>query len=328
MAGSSVEADERSAADEAHERRWRTIRRRAVVGYALVLVIFIVTVGVPEDREGLLLWILAALGIRCLGRGWASFRRVLIDWLPFTAVLIAYDYTRGIADNLGIATHVIEPAHADMWLFHGVLPTYWLQQHLFVPGHPRWYDAVVTLVYTSHFLVTPIAAVILWVRNRQRWVGFITRIIVLSLAGLLTYVLYPMAPPWYAARAGLIEPVRRISSVGWQVLGLNHAGSVLAGAQASVNAVAAMPSLHTATATLIALYFIPRAPWWGKILLACYPLLMGLALVYSGEHYVLDLLFGYVYAVVVMVVVGAGERWWAGRRRHRQTLSPGAVSQS
>jgi membrane-associated phospholipid phosphatase len=289
-------------------------RRWSAVVYFIALILFSIFVGVPEDREGLLVWTVAGLGTQCLGRGWRSFLRILLDWLPFTAALVLYDYTRGIADNLGIATHVTGPITADLWLTGGTLPSYWMQQHLYHPGQPHWWDAVETLVYTSHFLVTPIAAVILWLRNRQQWLIFIGRIIALSFAGLLTYVIYPAAPPWYAARQGLIDPVVRISSRGWLELHWQHAGNLLASAQAQVNAVAAMPSLHTATATLVALYFIPRVRWWWKIPLAIYPFAMGWALVYSGEHYLIDLLFGYFYGIVITIASVYVQRWWKRRK--------------
>jgi membrane-associated phospholipid phosphatase len=246
-------------------------------------------------------------------RSWRSFARVLRDWIPFTAVLLAYDYTRGIADHLGFATHILQPAHADMWLFGGTLPTYWLQQHLYIPGDPRWYDGLATLIYTSHFLVTPAVAVVLWIRNRPAWISFIARIISLSLVGLTVYILYPSAPPWYAARAGLIDPVIRLSSRGFQVLGIPQAGTLLTSGQAAANDVAAMPSLHTATATIIALYFIPRVPRWARLPLACYPLTMGFVLVYAGEHYVIDLIFGYLTGILITIAAVGTERWLSRR---------------
>ena len=312
--------------DPARERQWQIVRRWAAVVYFIALILFSIFVGVPEDREGVLLWIVMGLGTQCLGRGWRSFLRILLDWLPFTAALVLYDYTRGIADNLGIATNVWGPIHADLWLGHGTMPTYWLQQHLYHPGQPHWWDAAETLIYTSHFLVTPIAAVILWLRNRREWLIFIGRIIALSFAGLATYILYPAAPPWMASRDGLIDPIVRISSRGWLELHWQHAGNLLSSAQAQVNAVAAMPSLHTATATLVALYFIPRVRWWWKIPLVLYPFAMGWALVYSGEHYVVDLLFGYVYGIVITVASVFVYRWWQ-RRKAAAAEAPEAPEQ-
>jgi membrane-associated phospholipid phosphatase len=290
-----------------HDRDWARVRRRAGWGYLLALVAIIVFVGVPTDRFSLLLIILAGLGITCLGRGWRSFGRVILDWLPFTLVLIVYDLSRGLAKAIGLPLHEADVAAADRHLF-GVIPTVWLQDQFLGPGSPHWYDAVATLVYTSHFLATPIVAAVLWLRDRQAWLGFIRRVIALSILGLITYTVYPAAPPWYAARDGVIAPVIRASSRGWLWLHINHAGNLLSEGQAASNPVAAMPSLHTAFATIIALYVGARLPKRWRWLLALYPLAMGLALVYLGEHYVVDVVAGVVYALVVHVAISHWER--------------------
>jgi len=299
------------------ERRWHRIRRYAAAGYAAALVVVVVVAGVPTDRGSLLLIILAGIGIPCLGRGWRAFGRALLDWLPFTAVLVVYDVSRGIADGLGMPLHVSDVAAADRDLFGGTVPTVWLQQHFLDPGSPHWYDALATLIYTSHFIATPVVAAVFWLRSRDVWKGFISRVIVLSLAGLVTYVLFPAAPPWYAAREGVIEPVIRASSRGWLWLHVNHAGNLLSEGQAASNPVAAMPSLHTAFATLIALYVGSRLRSRWRLLLALYPLAMGLALVYLGEHYVVDLAAGVVYAVGVHFAMNA----WTRRRQRRTALA-------
>ena len=302
---------------EVRERRWRRIRRRTAAAYCAILSLFVLLVGIPTDREGLVLWIVAGLGIRCLGRGWRSFGGVLLDWLPFTAVLVVYDYTRGFADGLGMPIHVHGPINADLWMFHGVLPTQWMQQHFYTPGVVHWYDAAVTLVYTSHFVATPVVAAVLWLRNRREWARFISRVIALAFVGVSVYILYPAAPPWLASRDGVIDPVARLTSRGWTELGLNHAGQVLSKGQAAVNLVAAMPSLHTAYATLIALFFIRRVRWWWRIPLACYPMAMGAALVYSGEHYAVDVFFGWATGVAVIIAAAVVERPLVARRLAR-----------
>jgi hypothetical protein len=129
-------------------------------------------------------------------------------------------------------------------------------------------------------------------------------VLALSLAGLATYVLYPAAPPWLAAKHGVIEPVARISNAGWEVLGLPRAGALLEQSQAQVNLVAAVPSLHTGFAVLTCLFLLPLArPTWQRAGLIGYAVLMPVVLVWSGEHYVLDTLLGALYAAVVVVVL-------------------------
>jgi membrane-associated phospholipid phosphatase len=82
--------------------------------------------------------------------------------------------------------------------------------------------------------------------------------------------------------------------------------------------VAAIPSLHAAFALLVSVALWPLARrWWQRALLAAYPLAMGFALVYGGEHYVIDLLLGWAYVGLVLVLVGLGERWWRARRLRR-----------
>lgn len=280
---------------------WRQIRWILLAGYAAILGVSIIVVGIPLDRVGMTLWILAGLAVFSVGRGWRAFGRILVDWLPFTGILIAYDFTRGLADGLGMPLHITEPIHFDEWLFGGTLPTVWLQEHFYVPGQVHWYEVVGSLIYFSHFLAMPIAATVLWIRNRARFRGFIGRILALAILGVSTYILYPMAPPWMASEMGLVPLLDRISSIGWSAIGLDFAGSMLKTGQAQVNQVAAMPSLHAAYAALVAAFFCMGARWWVKALLMLYPIAMGITLVYSGEHYVIDVLAGYLYVVVIML---------------------------
>ena len=84
----------------------------------------------------------------------------------------------------------------------------------------------------------------------------------------------------------------RLTSEGFDQVGLNMVGSALTLGQHLVNPVAAMPSLHVAFATLAAGF------WWSRVrrpyrpLLVLYPLAMCFSLAYAGEHYVLDELAG------------------------------------
>jgi hypothetical protein len=297
--------------------RHRTLRRVLSAGLLAVFVATCVATGLPTDRLVLLGWVLAGLALQSLGRGWGRLVRLLVDWVPLIAVLMLYDVSRGMADGLGIPVHVTELAAADRWLADGVLPTAWLQEH----WGADWWAAVASLVYSSHFVVTPVVLAVLWLRDRARWVRYARLVIALSAAGLVTYVLYPAAPPWLAARDGVIEPVDRISSSGWAVLGLPKAGAVLHSGQGQVNAVAAVPSLHTAFAVLTCLVLLPMARHvWQRCALVGYAVLMPVVLVWSGEHYVVDTLLGALYAIAVWVLVPRLGRLL--RRRRQESPVP------
>src|SRR5690606_33520570 len=91
-------------------------------------------------------------------------------------------------------------------------------------------------------------------------------------------------------------------------------GNLLNIGQLASNPVAAMPSLHTAFALFVVVFFAGSVArrWWP--LLLAYPLAMTFTLVYAGEHWVIDVLVGWAYVGVTFLVVGVAERWWARRR--------------
>ncbi|MEU4214614.1 phosphatase PAP2 family protein [Actinoplanes sp. NPDC026623] len=250
---------------------------------------------------------------------WRQHLLFLRDWLPISLLLVVYNVSRGYADDL-FDPHVTELIHADEsmfgWLTGGEVPTVWLQQHLYQPEVVQWWEVAVSLVYVSHFLAVPTIGVILWVRQRDQWGRFMRRWFTLSVAGLITYFLYPAAPPWWASKYGFLpEYVERISTNGWNAIGLHSAGNTLNALQVEAsNPVAAMPSLHTAYAMMAVAFFLPVVAkrWWPLML--AYPLAMTFTLVYSGEHYVADVLVGWVYVAVVFLAVGFAERRWQARR--------------
>jgi membrane-associated phospholipid phosphatase len=65
---------------------------------------------------------------------------------------------------------------------------------------------------------------------------------------------------------------------------------------------------------LVALFLWPRVRRPLRPLLLLYPLVMGLTLMATGEHYFFDVLVGWMYAGSVM----GGWAWWE-RRRGRVT---------
>ncbi len=300
---------------------WSRIRAALSALYGVVLVVFVLTEGVPTERLGLYAWVLTGLSIGCVGRGWRAMARLVLDWLPFLGILVLYDLTRGLADSLGMPVHVNDLAALESSLFGGTFPTVWLQDHIFPSsdwdggGGGAWWHVVVTAVYVSHFVVTPVTAAVLWLRNRRRWMSFTAHVVGVALVGVATYILVPAAPPWYAAARGVIPDVERLSGLGWDVLGLHSAGALLDQGQAKVNLVAALPSLHTAYAVLVLLFFWPVMNRTARVLLTLYPLLMGFILVYSGEHYVVDVVLGWVCAGIVVTALALISR---ARQRHRR----------
>jgi len=296
---------------------WAVVRACGFVLYGVALVAYTAEYGVPVQRELVIAWTCGALAIASIGRHPREILRLALDWLPIVAVLAAYDFTRGAADSFGIGVHETPMIEFDRFVFFGETPTEWLQSHLYEAGVVHWYDIGFTLIYTSYFIAPFATAGVLWARDRDAFLAFTKRLVTLALAGLATYILYPAAPPWMAGERGLLEGVHRTTSNGWEVLDVGTA-ALFSHGQGAVNQVAAVPSLHAAFIALVALFLWGRVRRGWRLLLALYPLAMGLTLMATGEHYFFDVVLGWAYAGAVM----AGWAWWERRRALRKQPEP------
>jgi hypothetical protein len=295
-------------------RHWLAVRRAAIVLYFVGLIVWSAEYGIPVQRELVILWVCGALACASIGRHPWQIVQLVVDWLPMVAVLVAYDFTRGAADSLGISVHFMPMLDFDKAVFGGETPTEWLQAHLYDPRALTAWNVGFTLTYTSYF-ITPFAlAGWLWVHDRFAFLRFRRRLVSLALAGLATYIAFPAAPPWLASQEGLLAPLQRTTGKGWEILGVGTAALFSEG-QAGVNVVAAIPSLHAAFTMLVALGIWPRVRRRAlRPLLLLYPLAMGLTLIACGEHYFFDVALGWGYAGAVMVGWTAWERSRPGRR--------------
>ncbi|MFZ0834269.1 MAG: phosphatase PAP2 family protein [Mycobacterium sp.] len=330
------------------QRRLTLVRRIAVTTWLIVIVYRTATAGLAFNRELLLLYIATGLAAASIGR-----RRVLMvirDWLPFAVVLLVYDVSRGAAKLVGTPTLWEWQVNADRWLSFGTVPTVWLQERL-KQAQPPWWEVSISTVYMSFFILPYVVAGVLWLRDREDWKAFVRRFVALSFTALAVYVVLPAAPPWAAARCtgpdivggpsypacmfgtpagvpgggllgtmqatqpGAHEFVERISTRGFATLHLHVARDLVNSGQVSVNMVAAIPSLHAALSVMIAAFLWSRVQRRWRPLLVAYVLMMAFTLVYSAEHYVIDILLGWCLAAVVA--------WGIRRFELRRTAASG-----
>lgn len=231
------------------------------------------------------------------GRGWAF----VLDWGPFLLLILSWQATAGIADELGRPVHVQEPAEYDFRLFGGRLPTVELQQRFFDPEQARWYDWLATLQHAMHFVLPVAVGMGIWLVSRRLYWRYLLAVMVLFYAGFAIYALYPAAPPWMAGIQGVTPPVDRVAIATVQHLP-SAAPIGLAYTHFNPNEVAAVPSLHAALPMLLALILI-RLVGPAALPALLYPVLMGFNLVYLGEHYVFDVLAGYAVALGAYLLV-------------------------
>ena len=89
-------------------------------------------------------------------------------------------------------------------------------------------------------------------------------------------------------------------------MGLSTVSKVFDRGKEITNPVAALPSLHAAFSLLVVVFFFPMMPKWLRIVSLALPLSMAFTLVYFGEHYVADILLGWIYVGAVSYI---STRW-------------------
>ncbi len=225
-------------------------------------------------------------------------RSFLFAFVPYATLWFVFTLLRSLADETVLAeTLNTKVASFERWIFGGQLPTIMLQDRFYNPNHLHWYDYMFTFTHWSYFIIPHIVAIRLWYKHPERFRRYLAGMTVFFAVGLMIYFLIPSNPPWMAPEpinSPAAAPVYRVmENVA------SHIGGGLYAASYNVvgesNPIAAMPSMHLA----MTFYLIFPAWYAGRkwfIAAIIYALMMATALVYNGEHYVVDVTMGAIIA--------------------------------
>jgi membrane-associated phospholipid phosphatase len=274
----------------------------ALVGLVAALAGMVAVFGLALTIERVVLVLLVPALI--LRRG----RVFLHDFVPFALLLILYAELRGLVHTARAVPYFAPQLDVEKFLFGGHVPADVLQRHLF-DGSMRIHDTLLVDLTRVHSIIPPLVAFALWLRRRALFYRFAATMVALSYTAIVFFFVLPSAPPWAAAQSGFGLHVQRLghgpSSLPY--LSIYH--------YVDDNPYAAIPSLHAGYSFLV-FGFVAMVAWrtrwrWPVIgIAALYPLAQSFAAVYTGNHYVIDLLIGYLFAAVALVGVRA---FWRSR---------------
>jgi membrane-associated phospholipid phosphatase len=233
--------------------------------------------------------------------------------LQMWAFTINHELPYDDPDRLRRRLRVRYPIRIDRMFGLGELPNVRLQRALSRRGHVAALDRALAFVHWSWFLEPHASLVWILVRHNDRFARAARQMSAAYDLGCIAYAAFPTAPPWWAAEEGHLAeeagagdaelvaaahppPLRRVMvEVGeatwgraWPKLYESLGG----------NPWAAMPSLHFGTSVLAALLLSEVGPLAG-VAGWSYALTLGFALVYLGEHYVIDLAAGALLVAAV-----------------------------
>jgi membrane-associated phospholipid phosphatase len=233
-----------------------------------------------------------ALAIATSPRGVVALVR---GWAPFVGLLVAYELMRDLASAIGVQPHNLAPF--DRHLFDGYEPTLILQAAAASLADRDLLEDAGSLIYGAHFLLPIAVGAWLWARDRDAFSRFGFTLVILCAMAFATYVVAPTSPPWLAQPSAVrhvIEDAIQRSGLPSSLLWLysNH----------DYNLYAAFPSLHAGFPVVAAAAAWQRNRVVGTLLYA-WAVVVWLAVVYLGEHYVTDVVGGIAYAALAIVIV-------------------------
>jgi membrane-associated phospholipid phosphatase len=252
--------------------------------YVLVLSIFCLSYNVIPGPEFLVLcfFIYAAYNKRS--------KRFVKDWIPFVTLFVSYQAMYGLVGSVAGIVHVSEPITAELQMF-GSIPTVMLQQLYRMPV----LDYLGAFFYSIHFFAPTIFAFFLWRTSPKDYSKYTIALVVLTYSALITFLVYPVAPPWYGVRG-----VTRILFDVDKSLGVPVYRTIYDVIEP--NQFAAFPSLHSAFPWLITLFALKIGKLKALPILI-FPFGVWFSAVYLGEHYIVDVLGGIAYATVAFILV-------------------------
>jgi membrane-associated phospholipid phosphatase len=185
-----------------------------------------------------------------------------------------------------------------------------LQDRFFNSNHLQWHDYFWTSVHWSYFVIPHLAAIRIWYTNAPLFRRYLSAMTLLLGVGATIYFLMPSVPPWMAPEPfdTASDPllIRVMKNIGEELGGGLYRASYRVIGES--NPIAAMPSMHMAVTFLLVCPGFAVSKRWG-IAALIYSGMMGYALVYLGEHYVIDVVVGCAIALYAWVAIGV----WARR---------------
>ena len=217
--------------------------------------------------------------------------RALKDWLPFVSVFISYEIMYSVVGTFSLNNTHGGPHAWELDLF-GRLPSLVLQQTFRFPV----LDYMGAFFYSIYFFVPTIFAFILWRKSPRNYWKYLIAFGVLTYGALITFLFYPVAPPWIAVP----NVVRILTGSVDPSLGVPVYKTLFD--FLSPNLYAAFPSMHSAIPWLVFLFAFKVWRWKSLPVLAL-PVGTWFSAVYLGEHYVVDVLGGIAFATVAFIAV-------------------------
>lgn len=253
-------------------------------------------------------------------------RKLAVALLPFVVFAVSYDWMR-VYPNYQVNPIDVQGLYeAEKSLFGiSVNGAVLIPCEYFAIHHWAVADFFAGVFYLC-WVPVPIAfGLWLYLKGERRmYLRFAMVFLLVNLIGFAGYYIHPAAPPWYAMNYGfeaMLDTPGNVAGLGRfdELMGCTIFDSIYG---RNANVFAAVPSLHAAYMVVALVYAIMnRCKGWLIALFAFIMVGIWCTAVYSGHHYLIDVLFGISCALLGILVFEKGLMKWGAFKRFFERYS-------
>jgi membrane-associated phospholipid phosphatase len=254
------------------------------LGYCLCLGVFYLMYGRLLQFLPLVFFFIAIPIVALLG----PTRNLLKYWTPLLLILLSYEALAGTVGAIAASDGVksLYALDTSIWRFN---LTGWIQSTF--SSAPL--TTLATLLYGAHMPLVAATAATVWFLRKDYFGKYVTAMALTSYSALATFIIFPTSPPWYVGAAANLLQGAGSSTVSTSFAWLTNL--------VESDSFAAFPSLHGAYA-IVFCYFMLKLD--RRLGIVAVPVTIGIlfSTMYLGQHYLIDLLGGALYALVPCLI--------------------------
>ena len=231
--------------------------------------------------------------------------RFIFEVLLIGVAYVAYQLVRGVVEG-GRVEAAFANANA-LIRFERSVGIFWeVQLQGLILSNAFLIDFFNWIYIWGHLPVIGVLAIWIYLFRRGVFARYRNAFLISGAIGLVFFMTLPMAPPRFLPQFGFIATITLHDEV---YHALQH--------PAFVNQYAAMPSLHLGWNLLMGFaIFETTKVWWAKAFGLLLPIPMLIAIILTGNHFVLDAVAGVAVALAALWLAGFLNRRFAGTRIH------------
>lgn len=242
------------------------------------------------------LWVVLSI-FMWVAYGVTNIGSIFRDWLPFYGCILVYEFLHRFINVINPNDYHEILMKVDFFIF-GVHPTVWLQEFI-RPALTNY----MSVVYLSYFLFLPLLATMLYFKKKFfEFRALMLTAVVCLYTGYIGYLFVPALPPFMTMSN--LYTLNLNGTVAERVLfPFIDASSILRDC---------FPSLHSAVTAIVLIFawrFEPKLFW----LMLPFGLSLFVATVYLRQHYVIDLIAGWILAGGCLYWVPRFHSFWEYR---------------